>query len=323
MTLGILQEVIANEGDAWSYTLDALGRFFDRILVSWGNESAPVPVPTEPLGDLARREMTADDFERIGTYVPTVQLLGERTAELHVALASGRGKDFEPEPFSELYQRSLYDSMRTLAKKNLRLLRQRFKSLPEGVQAAAGRVLAAEDEIVERFRRLTSRKLTAERIRTHGDYHLGQVLYTGRDFVILDFEGEPSRSLSERRLKRSPFRDVAGMLRSFQYAAYVRLFEEAAEGVASPESLPALESWALYWERWVSAAFLQAYLRRARSASFLPDAYLLEKAVYELGYELNNRPDWVRIPLQGILQILAAESIPDESIPDESKPEPE
>jgi maltose alpha-D-glucosyltransferase/alpha-amylase len=326
MTLGILQEFVANEGDAWSYTLDALGRYFDRILVSWGSEGAPVP--TEPLADLARREMAADDFERIGTYVPTIQLLGERTAELHIALASGRGKDIEPEPFSELYQRSLYDSMRTLTKKNLRLLRQRLKSLPEAVLSSAERVLAAEDEIIERFRRLTSRKLTAERIRTHGDYHLGQVLYTGRDFVILDFEGEPSRSLSERRLKRSPFRDVAGMLRSFQYAAYVKLFEEASEGVASPESLPALESWALYWERWVSAAFLQAYLRRAQSASFLPasaeentillDAYLLEKAIYELGYELNNRPDWVRIPLQGILQILA-----DGSKPDESNPEPE
>jgi len=246
--------------------------------------------------------------------VTTIRLLGERTAELHIALASGRDKDFEPEPFSELYQRSLYDSMRSLTKKNFRLLRQRLASLPAAARETAERVLAAEDEIVERFRRLTSRKLTAERIRTHGDYHLGQVLYTGRDFVILDFEGEPSRSLSERRLKRSPFRDVAGMVRSFQYAAYVRLFEEASAGIVSPESLPALESWALYWERWVSAAFLQAYLRRAQAASFLPasveeneillDSYLLEKAVYELGYELNNRPDWVRIPLQGIRQIL-------------------
>ncbi|HKI00370.1 MAG TPA: maltose alpha-D-glucosyltransferase [Thermoanaerobaculia bacterium] len=321
MTLGILQEFIANEGDAWSYTLDALGRYFDRILTSWGSEGTAVPVPAGPLADLARREMPADDFERLGTYVPTVRLLAERTAELHVALASGRGKDFEPEPFSELYQRSLYDSMRTLTKKSFRLLRQRLKDLPEETRGTAGRVLAAEDEIVERFRRLTSRKLTAERIRTHGDYHLGQVLYTGRDFVILDFEGEPSRSLSERRLKRSPFRDVAGMLRSFQYAAYVRMFEEASEGIASPASLPALESWALYWERWVSAAFLQAYLRRARSASFLPaaeeeneillDSYLLEKAVYELGYELNNRPGWVRIPLQGIRQILGDGSKPE------------
>ena len=311
MTIGILQEFVPNEGDAWSYTLDALGRYFDRVLTAG---AGPAPMPAAPLIELARLEMTADDFERLGTYVPMVRLLAERTAELHVALASGRDKDFEPEPFSELYQRSLYDSMRSLTKKNFRLLRQRLADLPAAVRETAEQVLAAEDRIVERFRRLTARKLAAERIRTHGDYHLGQVLFTGRDFVILDFEGEPSRSLSERRLKRSPFRDVAGMLRSFQYAAYVKLFEEAADGVAPPESLPALESWALYWQRWVSAAFLQAYLERAQEASFLPpadeereillDSYLLEKAVSELGDELNNRPDWVRIPLQGICQIL-------------------
>jgi len=314
MTLGILQEFVGNEGDAWSYTLDSLGRFFDRMQLAWGQQDGAVLVPAEPLIDLAEREMSADDFERIGTYVPTVRLLGERTAELHIALASGKGKDFEPEPFSELYQRSLYDSMRSLTKKNLRLLRQRLSALPAATLPAAEWVLAAEDRLLERFHRLTSRKLAAERIRTHGDYHLGQVLYTGRDFVILDFEGEPARSLSERRLKRSPMRDVAGMIRSFQYAAYVALVEEAAAGMAPPEALPALEGWALYWEQWVSATFLQAYLQRARGAGFLPpspeereillDCYLLEKAIYELGYELNNRPDWVRTPLQGIRQIL-------------------
>jgi maltose alpha-D-glucosyltransferase / alpha-amylase len=315
VTLGILQEFVPNEGDAWSYTLDALGRYFDRVLTHWRSTAATLPAG--PLIDLAAREMSADDFERIGTYVPQARLLAERTAELHVALASGTGKDFEPEPFSELYQRSLYDSMRSLTKKNLRLLRQKLAGLPEAVRGEADWVLGAEERILERFRRLTGRKLAAERIRTHGDYHLGQVLFTGRDFVILDFEGEPSRSLSERRLKRSPFRDVAGMLRSFQYAAYVKLFEEAAAGVASPQVVPALESWALYWERWVSAAFLQAYLRRAQGAPFLPasreerevllDSYLLEKAIYEMGYELNNRPDWLRIPLRGIRQILDGE----------------
>jgi len=317
VTLGILQEFIPNEGDAWSYTLDALGRYFVRVRTGWERGGAPVPVPTEPLIGLARREMSADDFERIGTYVPTVRLLGERTAELHVALASGREKDFAPEPFSELYQRSLYDSMRSLTKKSFRLLRQRLPALPAAVRPEAEWVLGAEERILDRFRRLTSRKLDAERIRTHGDYHLGQVLYTGRDFVILDFEGEPSRSLSERRLKRSPMRDVAGMIRSFQYAAYVALFEETSSGVAPSESAPALEGWALHWERWVSAAFLQAYLDRVRGAGFLPagdeerevllDSFLLEKAIYELGYELNNRPDWVRIPLQGIRQILSGE----------------
>ncbi|HSS49035.1 MAG TPA: alpha-amylase, partial [Thermoanaerobaculia bacterium] len=123
-------------------------------------------------------------------------------------------------------------------------------------------------------------------------------------------------SLSERRLKRSPLRDVAAMLRSFQYAAFARLFEEASAGVVSSRMLPEVERWALYWERWVSAAFLRAYLDRARGASFLPpsteeralllDAFVLEKAMQELGHELNNRPAWVRIPLQGIRQILGA-----------------
>jgi maltose alpha-D-glucosyltransferase / alpha-amylase len=313
LTLGILQEFIANEGDAWSYTLDALGRYFDRALTSWG-QRGPVPVPEGSLLDLVDRGPAPEVLEAIGTYLPIVELLGERTAELHIALASGTGKDFAPEPFSELYQRSLYDSMRTLAKKNFRLLERRLPGLPEEAREAARRVISQEERAVERFRKLVGPKLSAERIRTHGDYHLGQVLYTGKDFVILDFEGEPSRSLSERRLKRSPFRDVAGMLRSFQYAAYAKLFEEAAAGVASPESFPALESWALYWERWISAAFLRAYLARARGTSFVPetreelelmlDVYVLEKAIYELGYELNNRPDWVRIPLQGIRQIL-------------------
>ena len=321
VTLGILKEFIPNEGDAWRYTQDALGRFFDRMAMAWGQERAAVPVPEEPLLALVEREMSADDFERLGTYVPTVELLGERTAEMHAVLASGRGRDFEPEPFSELYQRSLYDSARSLAKKTFRLLRQRLPGLPETVSGTAAEVLAAEDEVVERFRRLTSRKLAAERIRTHGDYHLGQVLYTGRDFVVLGFEGEPSRSLSERRLKRSPFRDVASMLRSFQYAACVKLSEEAAAGAVSPESLGALERWAVYWQRWVSAAFLRAYLRRVDGAPFLPpsreerelllDSYLLEKAVHELGYELNNRPDWVWIPLQGIRQILKDGSKPE------------
>jgi maltose alpha-D-glucosyltransferase/alpha-amylase len=316
LTVGILQEFVPNEGDAWGYTLDALGRYFDRVLTGWGQGNRePAPLPEGSLLDLARRGPTTEDFDRIGTYLPNVRLLGERTAELHIALASAwDDKAFIPEPFSELYQRSLYDSMRTLTKRNLRLLGRGLDSLAEPDRAEAERVLGLEERVIERFRRLVGHKLAAERIRIHGDYHLGQVLYTGKDFVILDFEGEPSRSLSERRLKRSPFRDVAGMLRSFQYAAYAKLFEEASAGVASAESLPVLERWALYWERWVSAAFLGAYLDRAKGASFMPptheeldlllDVYVLEKAIYELGYELNNRPAWVRIPLKGIAQSL-------------------
>jgi maltose alpha-D-glucosyltransferase/alpha-amylase len=315
-TLGIVQELIPNEGDAWHWTLDALGRYFERAMTGWGRgDRGTAPVPAEPLVELAERDLTPDDFERLGTYLTSVRLLGERTAELHLALAADReDRDFAPEPFSELYQRSLYDSLRTRAKRTFRLLRQRLDSLRPAERAAAGQVLAAEERVVERFRRLLGGKLSGERIRCHGDYHLGQILYTGRDFVIRSFAGELARPLSERRLKRSPVRDVAAMLRSFYDAAAAKLSEEAAAGVVTPEALAGLESWTRYWERWVSAAFLRAYLERARGASFLPasrgelatllDVYLLERALDELSDELNNRPDRVGIPLQAVLQTL-------------------
>jgi maltose alpha-D-glucosyltransferase/alpha-amylase len=321
MTLAVLQGFVPNEGDAWSFTLDALGRYFERARSGWGRgDFGPAPVPPRPLAELVAaaggEHPPAELYERIGTYLPTVRRLGERTAELHLALASAPADNpaFAPEPFSTLHQRSLYESMRTTAGRTFQLLHQRLDHLEPEARAGAEEVLAAQGEVRHRFGRLLGPKLAVTRIRTHGDYHLGQVLYTGKDFVILDFEGEPARPLSERRLKRSPLRDVAGMLRSFQYAAYARLFEEAASGLIGAPELPLFESWSLYWESWVGAAFLGAYLERAGDASFLPDrrsdlatlldAYLLEKAIYELAYELNNRPTWVRIPLAGIRQIL-------------------
>jgi len=152
------------------------------------------------------------------------------------------------------------------------------------------------------------------RLRVHGDYHLGQVLHTGKDFLIIDFEGEPARSLSERRLKRTPIRDVAGMLRSFNYAAFAALYHQLEKGAIHPEAAGRLEPWARFWSYWVSVIFLGAYLGRARSGQFLPasdaelkillEVNLLNKATYELGYELNNRPTWLKIPLEGILQLM-------------------
>ena len=159
---------------------------------------------------------------------------------------------------------------------------------------------------------MKARKIEATIIRCHGDYHLAQVLYTGRDFVIFDLEGEPSRPLSTRRLKRSPLRDVAGMIRSFHFAAYAVLFGQW--GALRPEDFGLLDPWARYWHRWTAAAFLRAYLDAAGDAAFIPkerqdmalllDSYLLEKALYEVSQELQNRPDWVRIPLQGVLQLV-------------------
>ena len=154
--------------------------------------------------------------------------------------------------------------------------------------------------------------LTGARTRVHGDYHLGQVLWAEGDFYILDFEGEPSRSLEDRRMKESPLRDVAGMLRSFSYAAYAALFSHTA---ARKSEFERLERWTRVWQTWASAAFLRGYLGPIHTAAVLPaapaqqrallDLFLLDKALYELKYELNNRPDWLRIPLRGIEDLLA------------------
>jgi len=223
-------------------------------------------------------------------------------------------KDFAPEPFTPFYQRALYQSMRNFAVQNLQLLRRRAKTLPEQVRPDAERLLSLQDDILKKFRAVYQTKMETMRIRCHGDYHLGQVLYTGKDFVIIDFEGEPARPLGERRIKRSPLRDVAGMIRSFDYATYAALFQYMDRGNLQPEQLGHVEPWTRLWYRWVSAVFLKEYLAVTGKSDLLPktkpelsvllDAFLLDKAIYEIGYELNNRPESIRIPLQGVLQLL-------------------
>jgi len=321
-TVAVLQAYVTNEGDAWRLTLDSLGRFIERSLTSSADDGE---APAGTLLDLANQDLPPHFQEAagqvLGTYRASAELLGERTAELHLALASQpEAAGFAPEPFSLLYQRSLYQSLRAAAGRTLELLAQRAPDLPAPLRPAAADLLAARERLVERFAPLLGGKIEATRIRTHGDYHLGQVLFTGRDFVILDFEGEPARPLSERRLKRSPLRDVAGMLRSFQYAAHAALLENVRRGVVGEGARAAVAARLAAWERWAGAAFLGAYLRRARAAgaSFLPasqgdlglllDVFLLEKAVYELGYELNNRPDWVGIPLAGIQRMMGPQA---------------
>jgi len=200
--------------------------------------------------------------------------------------------------------------MRTLADQSLNLLGKRLKELPEQTRGNAEKVVKLKSAIVTRFRQLLETNSTAMRIRCHGDFHLGQVLFTGKDFVIIDFEGEPARPLGERRLKRSPLRDVAGMLRSFDYASTVKLKNESVR----PDAPVQLRPWARFWNRWVSVAYLRGYLDATAQAPFLPktrdelafllDIHLLEKATYELGYELNSRPDFVDVPIMGILDIL-------------------
>jgi maltose alpha-D-glucosyltransferase/alpha-amylase len=311
-TLGILRAFVPNQGDAWRYTLSTLPSYFERALVNPPAASGP----PGSLVALAHAEVPADARTLIGGYLSTVILLGQRTAEFHCALAArADDPDFAPEPFTLLYQRSLYQEMRTRARQTLRLLRTRLRTLSAAARAAANEVLGLEAVLDRRLRAITAQKLCAGRIRCHGDYHLGQVLYTGKDFVIVDFEGEPARSLSERRIKRSPLRDVAGMLRSFHYAVFTALSDPSVGAVVRPEDQVRLHPAAQLWYQWVSATFLNAYLSAIGTTALLPraeadlalmlDVYMLEKALYEVLYELSNRPQWVHVPLRGILDLLA------------------
>jgi maltose alpha-D-glucosyltransferase / alpha-amylase len=313
-TLAILQAFVPNQGDAWRYTLGTLGSYFENAVSRMG--VAPPPgLPPRSLFELGGIKASPETPEAIGTYWDSASLLGRRTAELHVALASdSEDPSFRPEPYSSAFQQSQYRSMLGLTDQVLRTLEKRIETLSAPVQTPAKSILNREQELLNRFKSFAQRPLTGELIRIHGDYHLGQILYTGSDFVIIDFEGEPARPLAERRAKRCPLQDVAGMLRSFHYAAYTALSQRDSGAIGDREESANLEAWARYWQAWVSARFLGEYLEVARQAQFLPgtekefsillNAHLLEKAVYELGYELNNRPDWVKLPLQGILNLL-------------------
>jgi maltose alpha-D-glucosyltransferase/alpha-amylase len=284
--------------------LDEVRRFYERVKTLPEEVEAPLPAE-ERITALASTSPPDEVAERIGTYLDSARLLGQRTAELHLALASDEiDPAFAPERISTHDQRSMYQSMRSLTGRVFRLLADRADDIPEIKQ-----VIDLESEIIGRFRALLDVRLSAARIRCHGDFHLGQVLFTGRDFMIIDFEGEPARPLGERRIKRPALRDIAGMLRSFQYAAYTPVFSDDPIG-DSTTLLP----WGRLWSLWVSAVYLRAYLDRAESAPFVPsterelevvlDAMLLEKAVYELAYEVNNRPEWVKIPILGVTQLM-------------------
>ncbi|MCI0539555.1 MAG: maltose alpha-D-glucosyltransferase, partial [Verrucomicrobiales bacterium] len=314
LSFGILSAYLAEAQDAWIFTLEALGRYFERIRAlpteSLDQASAALSLLEQAEGDISPEVPAV-----VGTYLESARLLGRRTAEMHLALASdAETREFAPEPFTPFYQRSLYQSMRNLVVQNFLLLRRSLGKLPALERAQAERLLSLETDILKRFRKVHEKPMSAMRIRCHGDFHLGQVLHTGKDFVITDFEGEPARPLGERRIKRSPLRDVGGMIRSFHYATYAAAEEQFERGNLSPDQLAAIEPWTRLWYRWVSAAFLRAYLPVVRPAELLPSspadldvlltAHVLEKAIYEIGYELNNRPQWTKIPIQGILQLI-------------------
>jgi maltose alpha-D-glucosyltransferase / alpha-amylase len=312
LVVGMMQEMIESSGDAWVTMLDRLNDYNETILVS--NRSL---ISNEKIGSLidpVPYENIPDEFKELIDTATAEQarLLGVRTGEMHLALASGKSiPDFKPEEYSLHYQRSLYAGLQSLVRGTFLNQSKNLKKLDEEVRGEAEEVLNMKEDILEVLRRIYRKKIDVIKIRIHGDYHLGQVLFTGKDFVITDFEGEPARSYSERRLKRSPLRDVAGMIRSFHYAAYGSLvLDSHIRKEDFGKLLPFVETWYHY----MSGFFMKAYLDTVKGSAFIPDnkedletlmtTFLLEKAIYELNYELNNRPGWVLIPLRGIKALM-------------------
>lgn len=300
----LLQRFVENTGDGWEYLLGSLRRLCESL----DRESASDEARTAAADGVVSG--------RAGDLIAELRMLGVVTGELHTALASDASlPDFRPEPVSAEDTRRWRETIaRDVARARAELAGSRAH-LPADITQALGRLERAEsglEPVAEALRLLVDDRTS--KIRCHGDYHLGQVLKTADAFLVIDFEGEPARPLAERRTKHSPLRDVAGMLRSLNYAVHAVTRERQARGQ------PPLLAWLERWEDRARRALLDGYIAAASgsAARLLPagvesvarvcGVFELEKACYELHYELNNRPDWVAIPLAGISRILGAGS---------------
>lgn len=279
--LGVAQNFVEGAVEGWELALDKLGHLYEAIDDADANED--IPLLTE---------------QRAEELLATAEELGEATAGLHVTLGREQADpELAPETIEDIdltaWSASAAASLASLAQRDLVELRP---------------LVAGIEERIERLKTIDDR---GKKTRVHGDYHLGQVIRSFRGWLILDFEGEPARSLADRRAKQSPLKDVAGMLRSFGYAAAASLFARAGNDEAERKRL---EPWALTWEDLARERFLHGYLTRSHEGDFLPsdraalfallDFFEIDKALYELGYEMGHRPDWIQIPLRGIRQVI-------------------
>ena len=316
LTMGVLYGFVPNEGTAWQFTLDVLSRFYEGVLAHPLTPPAPAPAEAWLAADLLP---PSEGRELLDAYLQTAAKLGRDTAVLHRALASGTTPALAAEPFGKLYQRAVYQGMRTRIGLMFRELTHRLPDLPADARELGQALIAAEPELTRRCRGVLRPEVTGHRIRVHGNYHLGELLYTQSGFMVIDFEGDPDRPLSERRIKRSPLRDVADMVRSIHYAALTPLFgpEDAPgkfSGVIRAEDRRELLGWARFWATWVAARFVRVYLADMAGTGLLPsdltvgrdllELLMLEKAVGELSAELEHRPARAAIPMIGLLDLL-------------------
>ncbi len=312
VVLGILQDMIPNNGNAWDILTDSINRHFERVMAE--RESLNASKVNTDFLQLGSSQHAPEWYsELIGTItMDRVKLLGQRVAELHKALASHPEMNgFEPEEFSLHYQRSLFSSMQSLVRKNFQELEKGLPNLTETARHEAEAVLAMRPQLMATLKRIFSRKMDATKIRTHGDLQMHKALFTGKDFYIIDFEGEPTRSFSEKRLKKSAMRDVASMIRSLHYAAYNSLFHESE---IRREDTDYLRTWADRWYNYISSQFLKAYLEHAQGQSFVPkdpdelqillETFLIERSVDEIGREMATKSKRILLPLINIRHIL-------------------
>ena len=303
LTLAILREYIDNQGDAWAYTL----QYLERSFATTAGAAAPLGADITAAGTMSP---AAAPEGRHAFYFSQLAVLGRRVAEMHRAFAHHTGDPgFEPEAVTSDDVAQWKASVVSEAERTFAALAS--AKVPAEVQPAVDELLAARESLLERISALGIDATGLFKTRYHGDLHLGQVLLAQNDFIIIDFEGEPARPIDERRRKHSPLRDVAGMLRSFNYASHSAL-RAASTGVTDARATlaAAIET----WERGAVSAFLAAYTDAAQGLASVParpadlkaltDLFVFEKALYELRYELDNRPDWIPIPVQGLLALM-------------------
>ena len=312
-TLGLLQEFVPNQGDAWTYTIAEFRRYYERCGTKAPLLSKVTP-PAVPLADLVNVEVPEEVFALLGVYIKDAAKLGARTAEMHIAL--GKPTDspaFQPETITRNELIDISAAMRYDVVRVFKLLEQKLRVAEPDLAKSIKSLLLFRPKVVDLLDRLPTINQELLKIRCHGDYHLGQVLYSGGDFFILDFEGEPSKPLQQRTAKQTPLKDVAGMVRSFSYATYASLFLFTHNRA---EDLEAFLPWAKACEAWSSASFLKGYLAAMEGSELVPSdrsdffrallPFMIDKAFYEIFYEVNNRPDWLRVPVSSVLEYLKA-----------------
>jgi len=311
ITIALMQEMVPNQGDAWEYMLKELHKVFSNL--EYKHIRIDHLPKTNDFESLGIRDVPPQIIDWVGLNLfIKIQTLAKRTAEMHIALGSEfEDTSFTPMHFNGDYTVWLKNRMLYQFQNRLNSVENNLHKLDGLALELANEFLDRKNEIRKRFMNFDWTKLKSERIRVHGDYHLGQVLVKDDDFYILDFEGEPESTIRDRKVKQPPLKDVAGMFRSFHYAIYATIFNNADKYKQSqPELFEAGEI--LY--QYLIGVFLGTYIVEVQNANlnigynqeriFLLKYSLLEKAVYELGYELNSRPRWAVIPLKGISNII-------------------